>query len=55
MLPDGSVLVMGGIDGNWTALNDVLKSNNGGGNWTLLTNTAWGTNGGEYNCSSNCE
>ncbi len=46
MLPDGSVLVLGGyyVD----EFNEVWKSGDGGLNWDLLTATAWGPNGGKY-------
>jgi hypothetical protein len=40
-LSDGSVLVMGGVDG--TGRSDVWKSVNGGVTWTVVTLTAgWG-------------
>ncbi len=44
VLPDGSVLVLGGGGGS----NDVWKSSDGGLKWDLLTATAWGPNGGKY-------
>ncbi len=47
VLPDGSVLVMGGITSSGKS-NEVFKSTDGGRNWALLTNTAWGTSGGKY-------
>ncbi len=44
MLPDGSVLVLGGVGGK----NDVWKSSDGGLNWARLTATAWGPYGSKY-------
>jgi hypothetical protein len=47
VLPDGSVLVMGGEGSGFVKSNEVWKSIDGGLTWTLLTSTAWGT-GGKY-------
>ena len=39
VLSDGSVLVMGGLDGA-SKKNDVWKTVNGGASWTLVTSSA---------------
>ncbi len=47
LLPDGSVLVMGGTTSSGKS-NEVFQSTDGGRTWRLLTDTAWGTSGGKY-------
>jgi hypothetical protein len=46
VLPDGSVLVMGGLSSN--SKNDVWRSTNGGVNWSLITSHA------EWQCKGYC-
>ena len=48
VLPDGSVLELGGYSNIGKYSNEVWRSSDKGANWALLTNTAWGTNGGKY-------
>jgi hypothetical protein len=40
VLSDGSVLVMGGVDGSYDYKNDVWKTEDGGASWILVTSSA---------------
>ncbi len=43
LLSDGSVLVMGGSDGEYDGVDDVWKTMDGGASWILVTSSAgWG-------------
>jgi len=40
-MPDGSIVVMGGLDNSETLKNDVWRSTNFGASWTQLPNAGW--------------
>jgi hypothetical protein len=37
VLPDGSIVIMGGRDNTWNLTNEVWRSTDGGTNWTQMT------------------
>jgi PKD repeat protein len=39
-MPDGSIVLMGGLDDNWNLLNDMWRSTDGGTTWTRVTGAA---------------